>query len=228
MKGLGDEPFLYGYPIQLKKPVDDIEQLITCLQPVSLRLTLNKGKSINLITSTNENKYEKECVVILLVKGEIDLWSVVTDRRLVAVFQAPAVFGLMGSSFRNEIYKITPKSGCEVYYLSRDVALDRIAKQGLIREVLSYYSYMSDYQTRSSNLLINRTSYEIVCALLQEINAIPYEKRIKISVINYILVRSKLARSGVAKILSDLRFGGYIEIQYGKLKGILKRFPCVY
>lgn len=228
MKGLDDEPFLYGYPIQLKKPVDDIERLITCLQPISLALALHKGESIKLITSIDEKQGEKECAVILLVKGEINLWSVVTDKRLVATAQAPAVFGLMGSSFRNDTYKLIPKSGCELYCLSRDIAIDRIAKQGLIREVLNYYSYMSDYQARTSNLLINRTTYEIVCALLQEINIIPYEKRIKISVINYILVRSKLARSGVAKILSDLRFGGYIEIQYGKLKGILKPFPCVY
>lgn len=228
MKGLNNEPFLYGYPIQLKKPVGDIERLIACLQPVSLALGFHKGESIKLITAMDKNQNEKKCAVILLVKGEINLWSVVTGKRLVATAQAPAIFGLMGSSFRNDTYKLIPKPGSELYCLSRDIAIDRITQQALIREVLNYYSYMSDYQSRTSNLLINRTSYEIVCALLQEINAIPYEKRIKISVINYILVRSKLARSGVAKILSDLRFGGYIEIQYGKLKGILKRFPCVY
>ena len=73
MKGLDDEPFLYGYPIQLKKPVDDIERLITCLQPISLALALHKGESIKLITSIDEKQGEKECAVILLVKGEINL-----------------------------------------------------------------------------------------------------------------------------------------------------------
>lgn len=60
MKGLDDEPFLYGYPIKLKKPVDDIERLITCLQPISLALVLHKGESIKLITSIDENQDEKE------------------------------------------------------------------------------------------------------------------------------------------------------------------------
>jgi len=47
-------------------------------------------------------------------------------------------------------------------------------------------------------------------------------------VVNFILERSNLARSGVMKILADLRTGDYIDIQNGKLITINKRFPDEY
>lgn len=53
-------------------------------------------------------------------------------------------------------------------------------------------------------------------------------ERAKLSVADYILQRSNLARSGVMKVLADLRFGGYIDIQHGKLIKILNSFPRNY
>ena len=87
---------------------------------------------------------------------------------------------------------------------------------------------MSDIQAKGGNLLINSTAYEIVSTLLMELADVPEEKRLKISVANYIIDRSNLARSGVMKILSELRIGGYIDINYGKLICVNKRFPTVY
>jgi hypothetical protein len=48
------------------------------------------------------------------------------------------------------------------------------------------------------------------------------------SVANYILDRSNLARSGVMKILAALRVGEFVDIQRGKLIKVLKKFPSDY
>lgn len=76
--------------------------------------------------------------------------------------------------------------------------------------------------------MISRTTYETVCGLLKELMLFPDESREKISVAYYIMDRTHLARSGVMRILADLRLGGYIEIEKGKLKNIVKRFPDKY
>lgn len=78
------------------------------------------------------------------------------------------------------------------------------------------------------NLLINKNSYQIVCGLLLELYQYPLEKRLKMSVANYILDRSNLARSGVMKILAALRVGEFVDIQRGKLIKVLKKFPSDY
>ncbi|QLK63752.1 hypothetical protein GE278_23190 (plasmid) [Enterobacteriaceae bacterium Kacie_13] len=75
------------------------------------------------------------------------------------------------------------------------------------------------------NRLLTETLSSKRPRLRLELNQYPFEKRIKISVANYILDRSNLARSGVMKILAALRVGEFVDIQRGKLISVLKKFP---
>ncbi|QLK63682.1 hypothetical protein GE278_23195 (plasmid) [Enterobacteriaceae bacterium Kacie_13] len=209
----------------LEKPLAEIQRLIECLLPAATQVDTRKGGAINLM---KQGKNNTEFFVILLISGEIELHRTASNNLLFATACGHNIFGLLGSSFRFNTYKFIPSKDSEIYILPRQEAIDIIVKNTLIREVLTYHSFIADIQSKGGNLLINRSAYEIVCALLLELADVQEAKRLKISVANYILDRSNLARSGVMKILSDLRTGGYIDITYGKLICVNKRFPTVY
>lgn len=216
---------IYSQRGLLEKPLVEIQRLIDCLLPAAIPVDTRKGGAINLARKSKNNT---ELFVILLISGEIQLLRTASNNLLFATARGQNVFGLLGSPFRFSTYKFVPSKDSEIYILPREQAIDLIVNNALIREVLTYHAFIADIQSKGGNLLINSTAYEIVCTLLLELADVQEAKRLKISVANYILERSNLARSGVMKILSDLRTGGYIDITYGKLICINKRFPTVY
>lgn len=212
-------------PGLIKKPLAEIQRLIDCLLPAAKQVDTRKGGAINLVKQSKNNT---EFFVILLISGEIELYRTASNNLLFATASGQNVLGLLGSSLRFSTYKFVPSKNSEIYILPREQAIELIIKHTLIRELLTIHSFISDVQEKGGNLLINSTAYEIVCTLLMELADVPEEKRLKISVANYIIDRSNLARSGVMKILSELRIGGYIDINYGKLICVNKHFPAVY
>lgn len=210
-------------PVPLKKPVSAVANLIALFRTVAT--PVDTSKAVNDLIDLN--KTQMVLPVILLISGEINIHCV-SDELLFATTDGPSIFGLQGSAFRFDIYRFSATQGSEIYVLTRDQAIDLVAEQGAIRDLLEYQTYFNDYQSERSNLLINKTAYEIVRALLIELYKVPKEKRLKISVANYILERSNLARSGVMKILADLRSGEYIVIQNGKLISLQRKLPNVY
>lgn len=66
--------------------------------------------------------------------------------------------------------------------------------------------------------LITPTTYSTVRHQLYELINLPEDVREKILVEDYIRSKTRLSRSGIMHILSDLKNGGYIVI----VKGILK------
>ncbi|MFS7198617.1 helix-turn-helix domain-containing protein [Rahnella inusitata] len=215
----------HSQPGLIEKPLAEIQRLIDSLLPAATQVDTRKGGAINLVKQSKNNT---EFFVILLISGEIELYRTASNNLLFATASGHNVFGLLGSSLRFNTYKFVPSKDSEIYILPREQAIDLIIKHTLIRELLTIHSFMSDIQAKGGNLLINSTAYEIVSTLLMELADVPEEKRLKISVANYIIDRSNLARSGVMKILSELRIGGYIDINYGKLICVNKRFPTVY
>jgi|SRR5471030_385624 len=208
-----------------KKPVVEIERLIDCLLPEAKLVNTQKagGGNLELI-----NKKETILSVILQLSGEISLLRRVKEDILVATASAPNVFGLLGSIYRFDTYKFRASEGSQIYILPQTRAIDLLTEKALVREVITYHSFIADIESQRGALLIAKPAYETICTLLLELAELPEEKRLKTSVANFILDRTGLARSGVMKILSDLRRGGYIEIKYGKLECIIKSFPLVY
>jgi CRP-like cAMP-binding protein len=70
--------------------------------------------------------------------------------------------------------------------------------------------------------LLNKSSYILIKTLLLEMSQEPEKILKNVSVEKYISERCHLGRSVIMKILSDLRKGGYIEINRGKLVKVIK------
>lgn len=205
-----------------EKPLEAIFRLIEVCRPYGKLVDTHEELTPLSLTGT-----QGEQMVLVLLDGVMSIIRD-SDQLLYAVVQGPTFIGVLASDYRKEINTFCASKGSEVMVLSRDTVIDLITRHGLVRELLDYYRYIIDYQNYIAELMISRSTYEIVCGLLHELMLLPPESRMKISVSNYISARTHLARSGIMKILADLRLGEYIEIKNGKLKGIIKNFPLNY
>lgn len=210
----------------LLKPEADVKRIIECLLPVASQIVMPESDGVINLKALFKN--EGSLPVLLLLKGQINFLRISAGGLLFGSAQAPSVLGLLGSSLRFDTFKYVSVAGSNVHVLTRDEAIDLIHKSGLIREVLDYHAYISDMETKNSNRLINKTTYEMVITLLSDLAELPDEVRLKTSVAQFILDRSKMGRSGMMRILADLRKGEYVDIQNGKLIKILRNFPKVY
>lgn len=203
------------------KPVEVIERLLSILLPASDLLATTERNTLNM---TNK---EHALTVIILVEGEIDIFRT-SDSVLLCRGQAPLILGLQGSPFRYEMYHFNRLNNSVIRHLTLSNAIDLIAKHHAFQDFLDYQMFLNDCQVHRNSLHISKTAYETICVLLRELISIDFNKRLNISVANFILARSNLARSGVMKILADLRKGEYVEIRRGKLINICKKFPDEY
>ncbi|KIC99472.1 hypothetical protein PU00_19830 [Hafnia alvei] len=206
----------------IEKPLESIHRLMTAFVSISKPYLLD-SKNIEARLKGKEAGFE----VYLLTKGRVDIWREV-DNRLVETAFAPSILGLQGSVYRSQHYHLKFPAGAEVSTIPLQAAMEIIELQSLWRDVFYYQGYLNDRQLHHKSLLINSSTYEIVCLFLKDLSHYSDSERAKLSVADYILQRSNLARSGVMKVLADLRFGGYIDIQHGKLIKILNNFPRNY
>lgn len=64
------------------------------------------------------------------------------------------------------------------------------------------------------------TAYEVICSQLIQLMHEPEDMRSKIPIERFIRNRTHLSRSSIMKILADLKTGGYISIENGRLVAI--------
>lgn len=206
----------------IEKPQESIHRLMTAFVSISKPYLLD-SKNIEARLKGKDAGFD----VYLLTKGRVDIWREV-DNRLVETAFAPSILGLQGSVYRSQHYHLKFPAGAEVSTIPLQAAMEIIELQSLWRDVFYYQGYLNDRQLHHEYMLINSSTYEIVCLFLKDLSHYSDSERAKLSVADYILQRSNLARSGVMKVLADLRFGGYIDIQHGKLIKILNNFPRNY
>jgi len=206
----------------IEKPLESIHRLMAAFVSISKPYQYD-GKNGEARLKDQHAGFD----VYLVTKGRVDIWRE-ADNRLVETAFAPSILGLQGSAYRSQHYHLKFPAGTDVSTVSLQSAMDIIDQQSLWRDVFYYQGYLNDRQLHHESMLINSSTYEIVCLFLRDLSHYSDSERAKLSVADYILQRSNLARSGVMKVLADLRFGGYIDIQHGKLIKILNNFPRNY
>lgn len=208
--------------IPMSKPTEAINKLIAIFRTESVPLEIGGKEDV-----LNLNPDEGESQVILVLDGALNIYRTADNLRFVRA-AAPNLFGMQGSPFRYNLYQFRSEKGSVLETLPFSRAMELVSENQLFREVLDFQTYLSDFQAYRTNLLISKSTYQIVCAFLFELEMMPPEQRLRTSVFNYIHEHTHLARSGVMKILSDLRQGEYINIENGKLIAILKKLPREY
>lgn len=206
----------------MQKPIEAINKLISILRTESVPLAVKSKDSV-----IGLGPDEGEPRVFLVLKGALNIYRIADNLRF-ARASSPNLFGMQGSPFRNNLYQFKTEKETLLMTLPLSRTLELVEEHHLFNEVLEFQTYLSDFQAYRTNLLISKSTYQIVCAFLFELEMMPPEQRLRTSVFNYIHEHTHLARSGVMKILSDLRQGEYINIENGKLIAILKKLPREY
>jgi hypothetical protein len=94
-------------------------------------------------------------------------------------------------------------------------------------DTLSMLSFSTAYMLDIINERTGMQGYEIIRSLIYRYMAISTETNINAtSLSSFIVKRSKLSRSYVFKILSELKLGGYINMVNGKLLSINSHLPA--
>lgn len=206
----------------IEKPMESIHRLMAAFVGIS-KPYQHDGMNGEVRLKDKNARFD----VYLVTKGRVDIWRG-ADNRLVETAFAPSILGLQGSTYRSQYYHLKFSADVEVSTVSLQAAMEMVEQQSLWRDVFNYQGYLNDRQLHHESMLINSSTYETVCLFLNDLSHYSDSERAKLSVADYILQRSNLARSGVMKVLADLRFGGYIDIQHGKLIKILNSFPHNY
>ena len=153
----------------------------------------------------------------LLLEGYVSMYHENNDLML-ANMSAPTIIGL-NQLVKGTIYLKT-RTHCMIGVLNREKTLS-VIKENNLWELLSYYFMaQSDKFLSIGETLTAPTSYEIIRYQLLELMNEPEDYRQRIAVERYIRDKTLLSRSGIMKILRNLKVGGYIKIINGKLIAI--------
>lgn len=205
-----------------EKPLDEINRLLDVFINASTDYVADKKK--NTVSFCDENGSPQ---TFLLLEGRIDVWQYL-DNRLAETGWAPNIIGLQGSNYRSKMFYAQFPASSVVKHLPQQTALSLVGQHNLWKELWITQGYLIDRKLHRDLILMNSSAYKIICLLLHELEQYSEDERAQLSMADFIITRSRLARSGVMKIISELRAGGYIEVKNGKLIRIVKKLPKNY
>ncbi|WP_339275247.1 helix-turn-helix domain-containing protein [Enterobacter asburiae] len=194
------------------KPEDDIRRLIEAASdPKRIRTARNR----QLITFGQFSEPQTLVLhdgLVSFIRGQ--------DQLLISTVKGPMIFG---SNFRSPenldaYFKSIGYSQYEIFPRSN---LAEIVKQhGLWESLANVLMFTHSHLTDTYVNLVGLPTYTLICNQLYALMGEEDDVREEITACDYIQSKTLLSRSGVMKILSDLKKGGHIELKRGILMSI--------
>lgn len=168
----------------------------------------------------------KEALCYVVTEGFVAIHRK-SDDLLMTTLKPPMVIGL-GSivPFVDSVYLKTATQ-CTLGALPQSQAMAIVDDKGLWKPLANHLIALLNKLFVINQQLIGPSAYEIVRTQLLYLMNEPDDYRESKFVAQYIREKSLLSRSGIMKILSQLRQGGYIEVENGILKKVNK-LPAKY
>lgn len=155
----------------------------------------------------------------LILEGNVAIHRHSDDRLLVSV-SSPAVYGIARQVIKNMDIYLTTVTPTVIGKIPVEQAEKIITDKGLW-ETLSRHLMVSIEKLYVYNAQISApTAFDVVCGQLQELMSEESTLRMNLTAERYIRNKTSLSRSRVMQVLSDLKKGGYIELERGILLGI--------
>ena len=146
---------------------------------------------------------------------------------LIGVISVPGIIGIGGAV----------PADAKMFIQAQDegeIARATVAEMHALIERLDLWEALTKHLLRMTNklyvkstLLTAPTSYEILRHQLMELMNEPPEIRENIPAAHYIQLKTHLSRSTIMKVLSQLKLGGYLRLDNGILKEVI-RLPLKY
>ena len=212
---------------QQTKPILAQNVLFEALIPVSEPFSL-MANAIYQFSPDKEN-----AGIILLSNGVGSLCHTQNHLYMSSAF-APSVLGLIdGYSIYYDVparpqHYLYAETDCEGYFVPLNKFVEVCDAKNLWHDVARILAHRLIVMSAREQELVGVDSYLSVRALILELWIYPEAYRKGINVVNFIQRRTGLSRSRTMTFLSELRKGGYITIERGKLTSINQKLPAAY
>lgn len=204
---------------QALKPVADIDKIIEQIAPFATRFSANKGEILRYHSGSKRTCY-------LLHSGGVTL-NRRGDGMVLNSEQAPFIMGISNQFSRTENLYVRVNENAELSRISLERLNLLMESFGLWENLCSLMVYTASRVYEHCTLISQMSSYEIIRFQLLELMNESERIRNNITAANYIKSRTYLSRSGIMRILAQLRDAGYIELHRGILIS-LKNLPLKY
>lgn len=198
--------------LQQLKPTADIKKIVELISPFGTFFNPRKGEILRYSTGGKRICY-------LLHEGSVTL-NRRGDGMVLNSEQGMFVLGVSNqfSCSENLYIRVTENALMSRLPLERFNLL--IESFGLWGSLCKLLIYTASCVYEHCTLISQMSSYEIIRYQLMELMAESERIRDNITAANYIQSRTYLSRSGIMRILAELRDTGYIELNRGVLKAI--------
>jgi len=149
------------------------------------------------------------------------------DGFVISSLATPNIMGITNRVPHNSGLFIETLSDAEIAILTTDRAHEIIAQNNAWELLVGHITTVTTNLFKKNVIMTAPTSYDILKFQLMSLMNEPVDIRETISAAKYILERTRLSRSTVMKMLSQLKVGGYIEMEEGMLKAV-HRLPEKY
>ena len=157
----------------------------------------------------------------LLLEGSVVIHQQKNDLALITSL-APAIFGINFIASRNIIAYLKVASPSTIGVISQERALELIDEKQLWKDVAQHLMLQASKLCILNDQMLAATTYEQIKFQLLQLMAESHSFRQSITAQNYIQQKTLLSRSGIMRVLNQLRDGNYIAIQRGVLININK------
>ncbi|WP_447867684.1 helix-turn-helix domain-containing protein [Rahnella bonaserana] len=196
------------------------QEIIDELSPFLTFETLPAKQMLSFVENDMRKCYFMRRGVVLLYRDNVDGF-------LMSSFSSPFVSGL--GDYKKELnrFNLVTAEECEIAKLNRKALYDIVEKNNLWRLIAQQMQYVSERLMKYSALFSAMSSYDIISNQLRILMHEPELIRENILAEKYIRSKTQLSRSGIMRILAELKTGGYIVMEEGILKEI-KHLPAKY
>lgn len=196
------------------KPVKNLNNLLNAVGKIAQTKHALPKKRFKLMN-------EGQAMCFLLYSGSCIL-SRDEDALVISTATAPNIFGI--STMHNSEMNMTIEALTDIEFvrIPQDQFFDYVEEIKAWKDVSYVQMYLTSMLYEHFRKNTGLSSYKIVANLLNALTHEEFEVRAMTPAVTYIKERTHLSRSGIMKILSDLKSGGYIVLSRGILIKINK------
>lgn len=204
---------------QAAKPVADIEKIIEQIAPFASRFQASKGEVLRYYAGNKRTCY-------LLHQGSVTL-NRRGDGMVLNSEQGTFILGVSNQFSQSENLYLRVNEDALMSRLPLERFNLLIESCALWESLCKVLVYTASRVYEHCTLISQMSSYEIIRFQLQELMNESARIRTSMTAANYIKNRTYLSRSGIMRIIAELREAGYIELNRGVLVAV-NHLPLKY
>lgn len=194
------------------KPLDSIRELI---QVISTPLNIKHGRNRQIISFSQY----RSATTVILHEGYAGMYRS-SDHMLISNISAPIIMNINFLVNENPEIFLQARDNISYEEIEQDNLFDIVNSHNQWKNFALLSMYLSHGILNYSMNTSSKPTYELICNNLLELINEPASIRTTVNACSYIQDKTLISRSYVMKILTDLKKGGYIQIDKGILIAI--------